>query len=126
MAGQLVRIITSTDPAVRDTALEAVCRRASYAELLAECAELEAFRHTSNNLYERVRACFFLYAIYRFHLPLKPELPALGLVPFQGYTFLLRRRFEEAIDVFRATEQHQGLISSDWPLVLIQLGPLPT
>ena len=42
---------------------------ATLAELLAECAELERFRRRSDNLYERVRACFFLYAIYRFHLP---------------------------------------------------------
>ena len=31
------------------------------AELLAECGELEAFRHWSENLYERVRALLFLY-----------------------------------------------------------------
>ena len=31
--------------------------------------QLDAFRRTSDNLYERVRALFFLYAIHRFHLP---------------------------------------------------------
>ena len=42
---------------------------ASAEALLAECAALDAFRRQSDNLYERVRALFFLYAIYRFHLP---------------------------------------------------------
>ena len=49
-----------------------------------------------------MRALFFLYAIYRFHLPLKPELPPGGRVPFDGYDNLLKRRFEEAIDIFLA------------------------
>jgi len=51
---------------VRNQSLDAVCRAASVTELLAECAELEAFRHRSENLYERVRALLFLYAIHRF------------------------------------------------------------
>ena len=37
-------------------------------ELLAECAELDAFRRRSDNLYERVRALFFLLR----HPPLPP------------------------------------------------------
>ncbi len=32
---------------------------------------LDRFRRASDNLYERVRALFFLYAIHRFHLPLR-------------------------------------------------------
>jgi hypothetical protein len=39
-------------------------------ELLAECRELDDFRRSCDNLYERVRALFFLYAIHRFHIPL--------------------------------------------------------
>ena len=42
---------------------------ASIDQLLAECAALDRFRRDSDNLYERVRALFFLYAIHRFHLP---------------------------------------------------------
>ena len=38
-------------------------------ELLAECQALDRFRRSSDNLYERVRALFFLYAIHRFHIP---------------------------------------------------------
>jgi len=104
----LISIITSTDPAVRNQSLEALCGPASLAELLAECRALEAFRRQSDNLYERVRALFFLYAIHRFHLPLKPGLKARGLIPFHGYEHLLQRRFEEAIKVFLEAQAAEG------------------
>jgi len=100
MSRHLVEIITSTDPAVRDRSLDAFCRGASLPELLAECAELDVLRRRSTNLYERVRALFFLYAIHRFHLPNKPGMAQRGLVPFEGYVHVLNRRFEEAINVF--------------------------
>jgi hypothetical protein len=107
MSARLVNIITAADPAVRDQSPDPFCRAASLAELLEECAALERFRGESENLYERVRACFFLYAAYRFHVPEKPGLPALGQIPFEGYLHLLQRRFEEAIGVFlRAQAKH--------------------
>jgi UDP-N-acetylglucosamine pyrophosphorylase len=71
MGGKLVQIITASDPAIRNRSLDAICRAASLNELLAECEALEKFRQRSENLYERVRALFFLYAIHRFHLPEK-------------------------------------------------------
>ena len=80
---ELVHIITATDPEVRNRSLDAWCRTATKAQLLAECAALDAFRRSSDNLYERVRALFFLYAIYRFHLPLHPT-SAHTLIPFEG------------------------------------------
>ena len=115
----LLPLITSADPAVRDQSLEAHCRAASVAELLETCAELDAFRRKAENLYERVRALFFLAAIHRFHLPGKMQKadgrrqneaeadgypassiqhPAPALIPFRGYEQLLHRRFEEATD----------------------------
>ncbi|HQY93836.1 MAG TPA: UTP--glucose-1-phosphate uridylyltransferase, partial [Caldilinea sp.] len=97
---QLIQIITAQQPDMRNRALDAFCRSASLDELLAECAALDHFRRKSDNLYERVRALFFLYAIYRFHIPLKSGLAAGGLVPFDGYDNLLKRRFEETIDLF--------------------------
>ena len=66
------RIITSSDPQVRDRSLDAFCRDASVDGLLLECEALERLRRPSDNLYERVRALFFLYAIHRFHLPCEP------------------------------------------------------
>jgi hypothetical protein len=108
MSGHLVKIITSTDPAVRDRSLDAFCRSTSLSELLAECADLEAFRRNSENLYERVRALFFLYAAHRFHLPLKPGMQTRSLVPYDGYAHLLQRRFEEAIEIFLRTQSDHG------------------
>src|SRR6187200_2123641 len=96
----LTEIIISADPAIRDRSLDAFCRGATLAELLAECAELDVLRRRGDNLYERVRALFFLYAIHRFYLPSKPGMAAAGLLPFRGYEHLLQRRFEEAIDTF--------------------------
>ncbi len=105
---QLVAIITSPDPAVRNRPLDAFCRAASAADLLAECADLERLRRTSNNLYERVRALFFLYAIHRFHLPQKEGVASRALIPFHGYEHLLKRRYEEAISIFAAAQTSDG------------------
>ena len=71
ITSELIQIITATDPSLRDRSLDAYCRTASLADLQRECAALDDFRRQSDNLYERVRALFFLYAIYRFHLPQK-------------------------------------------------------
>ncbi|NLG49232.1 MAG: UTP--glucose-1-phosphate uridylyltransferase [Chloroflexi bacterium] len=104
----LIQIITSPDPEVRDQSLDSYARSATLGELLSACAALDDFRRHSTNLYERVRACFFLYAIHRFHLPLKPELSGTGAVPYSGYAYLLERRFEEALDTFLAVQQREG------------------
>src|SRR5690242_4989222 len=98
----LIRILTASDPALRNRSLDEVCAGLPLEQLMAECAELDSFRRQSENLYERVRALFFLYAIHRFHLP---KALAVGgnsrhatssLIPFKGYEHLLQRRFEEA------------------------------
>jgi len=104
----LTSIITSPDPQVRNQSLDMLCREASLAELEAACAELDEFRRHSENLYERVRALFFLYAIHRFHIPRRQELNCRGLIPFGGYEHLLQRRFEEAIDEFLGLQERDG------------------
>jgi hypothetical protein len=104
----LIEIITTSDPALRDRSLDGFCRTADAAALREAARALDAFRRGSENLYERVRATFFLAAIYRYHLPAKLPPGAKALVPFEGYTRLLGRRFEEAIDEFRAVEEQLG------------------
>src|SRR6266513_2383533 len=104
----LIGIITAADPATRNQSLDALCASMPLDELLQECVELDAFRRRSDNLYERVRALFFLYAIYRFHLPLATGIRSKGMIPFKGYEHLLQRRFEEAIDQFLAVENAEG------------------
>ncbi|MDY3552135.1 UTP--glucose-1-phosphate uridylyltransferase [Gemmata sp. JC717] len=101
-------LITSADPAVRNTPLAAACRALGYRELLAERDALDRFRRDRENLYERVRALFFLYAIDRFHLPARAELPAAGRVPYAGVERLMGRRFDEAVRLFRAEEAARG------------------
>ena len=104
----LIDIITSQDAALRNRALDAAVRPLSTAEIMAECDALERFRATSDNLYERVRALFFLTAIHRYHLPGKPGVAARGHVPFAGYEHLLKRRFEEAVSDFLRAQREQG------------------
>ncbi len=108
MATPLLNIITSPDPKIRDQSLDVFCARASADELLAACAELDTFRRRHQNLYERVRALFFLYAIHRFHLPGKLPARSDGLIPFKGFEHLLQRRFEEALEQFLNAQKNSG------------------
>ncbi|MDA0814272.1 MAG: UTP--glucose-1-phosphate uridylyltransferase, partial [Verrucomicrobia bacterium] len=110
-ASRLVRIIESTDPAERDVPIETAVGSMSLDELLAECAALDDFRHKCGNLYARVRAQFFLYAIYRFFIPFKLDgrTGTGATVSFEGHTHLLERRFGEAIDRFLADQKRDGI-----------------
>ncbi|HEY7120025.1 MAG TPA: UTP--glucose-1-phosphate uridylyltransferase, partial [Tepidisphaeraceae bacterium] len=108
MSDTLMNIIVSTDEATRNRALESAVAGMDARQLLRECEALDQFRRTSTNLYERVRALFFLYAIHRFHLPLKEGVAARGLIPFEGYSHLLSRRFEEGIEVFLDQMKEDG------------------
>ncbi len=104
----LVGIITARDPNIRDQALDAFCRSASLTSLLADCEALDRFRRISDNLYERVRAQFFLYAIHRFYLSYVPGIRASGLIPFSARESLLKRRFAEAIDILLRSQSADG------------------
>jgi hypothetical protein len=105
---QLINVITARDAETRNRSMDALCRAASPEELMRECEALDRFRRSSDNLYERVRALFFLYAIHRFHIPSRPFAASRALIPFSGYTNLLKRRFEEAIDIFLAAQAASG------------------
>jgi hypothetical protein len=105
---ELWRIITAQKPEIRDQSVDAFCRRATTEQLLAEAGELEQRRHSCQNLYERIRALFFLYSIHRFHLPTRPETAGRAQIPFVGYEKLLHRRYEEAIGIFLAAWNSGG------------------
>jgi len=105
----LIDIITSGNPQVRNRSVDEYAKRATTRELMAECAALDEFWRNNDNLYERVRALFFLYAIYRFHLGQRPELEGTGLIPFETTAHLLKRRFEEASETLRRAEASKGL-----------------
>ena len=93
----LLEIIQSQDEAVRHTSLADWCERATVSTLLDQAEKLDHFVRSATNLYEKVRALFFLYAIHRFHLS---KLPATGNIPYKGYQCLLDRDFATAIDIF--------------------------
>jgi hypothetical protein len=104
----LLDIIRSGDPATRDRALDAWCEGRGTPELLAAIDDLDAYRRRETNLYQRVRALFFIAAIHRYHLPARSDLVRTGRVPYDGFRHLLERRFEEAITRFRRAQDEHG------------------
>ncbi len=105
---RLIDVIISGQDDVRHQSLDIICRDATQDELLTHCRVLDEFRRQSDNLYHRVRALFFLSAIYRFHLPTRLPTTNTGHVPFDGYEHLLERRFLEAIDSFLTDQEEHG------------------
>lgn len=114
----LVDLITSSEPGLRNTPLEYAVAGLSGEALLREAEALDAFRRKATNLYDRVRACFFLYAIYRFHVPplLAPEVASeatditrAGLIPAAAHHHLLQRRFGEAVETLLEAKRSHGL-----------------
>ena len=98
---------------------------------------LDEFRRSCDNLYQRVRALFFLYAIHRFHLPerraaiaragggdaldsayecdadVEGQTERYVFCP-KGYAALLERRFDQSIDYFLASvPTSSGTLSID-------------
>jgi hypothetical protein len=125
MSSSLLRTITSHNSELRNRSLEHLCRDLSLTETLQACTELDRFRRTSDNLYERVRALFFLSALHRYYVPEKLPSTAYGLVPHGGYLHLLHRRFDEAVDEFLSAVKEAGMndtLSSALAVAYHQLG----
>jgi hypothetical protein len=104
----LVDIICSENPEIRNRSLDAFARNADAGTLLKESQHLDHFRRNQANLYWRVRAHFFLYAIHRFHLPMKSGVRMDGLIPFSATVSILKRRFEEAIEILLHAQKEHG------------------
>ncbi|MEI6752435.1 MAG: UTP--glucose-1-phosphate uridylyltransferase [Paludibacter sp.] len=105
---ELINIIIATDPAIKNKSLDLFCKNASLQTLLDESLSLETFRKKEANLYNRVRALFFLYAIHRFYIPILHKISTDGLIPYEACEHLLKRRFEEAIQTFLAIQKENG------------------
>ncbi len=121
----LARIITAADEDTRNRSLEQFARSASAETLLRECEALDRLRRENENLYEQVRALFFLHSIHRYHLPGKSGIAGRGVIPFRGYEELRNRRFEEAIETFLRHQSQAGpseALSSGLSAAYRQLG----
>ncbi|MEQ1824394.1 MAG: UTP--glucose-1-phosphate uridylyltransferase [Pirellula sp.] len=120
-----IETILSLDESTRHRTLESLCRGLDAQALLDAAQQLDAFRRSTSNLYHRVRAHFFLAAIYRYHLPKTFPESRAGLLPYEAYQHILGRRFPEAIDQLLAVQQSQGptvAISSALARAYHQLG----
>ncbi|HEV7349625.1 UTP--glucose-1-phosphate uridylyltransferase [Telluribacter sp.] len=95
-----IESITSVNPDVRNRSFFELSRTLGKKELLKSLRELDRFRESTPNLYDKVRAILFLYAGYRFFLMESRETPSIGKIPYAGFDDLLGRRFEHAISLF--------------------------
>ncbi|WP_026463804.1 UTP--glucose-1-phosphate uridylyltransferase [Adhaeribacter aquaticus] len=95
-----IQTITSTDPAIRNRSFYEMSQQFSSKELFKALRELDSFRKTTPNLYDKVRAILFLFAGYRFFLMEAKDVPDTGKIPYAGFEDLLSRRFEQAIATF--------------------------
>lgn len=105
---KFIETIISSDPEVRNRSFNDLCSNLSTADLLENFAGLDKFRKSTQNLYERVRACIFLYAGYRFFLLNAKDIRTVGKIPVEGYEDLLKRNYEKAIRIFNAELKNQG------------------
>jgi UDP-N-acetylglucosamine pyrophosphorylase len=107
-----IQTITSIDPEIRNRSFSSLCIKLTVTELIRYFKELDDFRKTTPNLYERVRASIFLYAGYRFFLMENPDVPVVGKIPVEGYENLLKRNFEKAISIFQEQLYNKGADSN--------------
>jgi hypothetical protein len=105
----LIDIITSTNPGLRNKSLESALSGKTINDLLMDCTELEKFRNSSANLYHKVRALFFLYAIHRFHILGSIKIGCEAITPYKAYEHILNRRFEEAIKILLEVQNKLGI-----------------
>jgi len=103
-----INTITSTNPKIRNKSFHDLCKELSVSELFASFTELDKFRKTTQNLYERVRASIFLYAGYRFYLMESKNVKDHGQIPVDGYNNFLKRNYEKAISIFLAEIDNNG------------------
>ncbi|GAA4441016.1 UTP--glucose-1-phosphate uridylyltransferase [Pontibacter saemangeumensis] len=102
-----IQTITATEAATRNRSFFEISRKLSAKEMGTALRELDTFRKTTPNLYEKVRAILFLYAGYRFFLMEAKETPSVGKISYDGFEDLLARRFEHAIATFlRELDKH--------------------
>jgi UDP-N-acetylglucosamine pyrophosphorylase len=103
-----IETITSTDTAKRNRSFFELGKHLSAKELFTALLELDGFRKSTPNLYDKVRAILFLYAGFRFFLQEDKSTPPAGKIPYAGFEDLLARRFEHGIATFLKELQANG------------------
>ncbi len=104
----LIETITHSDPALRNRSVSGLAAGAPVAEKIEACRQLEQFRRSASNLYERVRASLFLHSLYRYEIQEKGGVNRTGLLPFSGFLDLMERRYEQAIAAFHDAMSNGG------------------
>lgn len=109
MNQQIIDTIISEEGKIRNKSIDDLLQGLSREDLLMTAENLEIFRHVSDNLYHKVRAALFISALYRFHLIDRDDISKLGHIPFEGAKAALERKYDEAIEIYRAALMVQGL-----------------
>ncbi len=104
-----IETITSPKAEVRNRSFESLSSGLSSHKLLAGCSDLEQFRHQTTNLYEKVRALFFLSQLYKHSLCETNEIPEIGYLPPAAMKALLAREFENSIQSFLQAGSQSGM-----------------
>lgn len=105
----MIETIVSMDDTVRHRGLGELCSGLDQQQLLNAAGDLDRFWREAPNLYHRVRAMFFLSAIYRYEIPRRLEARSAGLIPHGAHEHMLSRRFVEAIDILLNVQKHEGV-----------------
>jgi len=100
MPNELIETIVTEDNSLRNRSINYLLQNKNKDELLRFAEELEAFRKDSSNLYHKVRASLFLFAIYRFYLQESKEIKPCGRIPFEGIKAVRHKNFEESIAIY--------------------------
>jgi len=104
---RLTGVITASDPETRNQSLDALCHGASLEELIEECKALDGFAARATTVSARAGTVLPVC-----HPSLSHPASAGGgdarANSFPGYVNLLKRRFEEAIDIFLAAQKADG------------------
>ncbi len=78
---RIIETIISEKPEIRNRSVEELLEGESTESLLNLARELEVFLKDCGNLYQRVRCCLFIFAIYRFFIPASRTEACPGLMP---------------------------------------------
>lgn len=100
--------LTADKSEFRDRSFEELLSGCNRTELLETVTALEQYRRQTTNLYQRVRATLFLFALYRFRLMGSGYIPKAGHIPYAGVQALRNGTLEQALDIFQAEVRQQG------------------